>query len=144
MPEQSTTPDFEETIRRASEAFNRRDFDAALSIYTPDVVWEFTSLGLGALEGPLIGQEGMRKFLEDLTEAFEDLEWQSEDVHDLGGGVTFGVLVTRSRPHSSNAFVETRIGVVAIWREGRVARVTSYQDFDEARAAAERLAQERG
>jgi ketosteroid isomerase-like protein len=144
MSEESTTPGFEETIRRASEAFNRRDFDAALSMYTTDAVWEFTSLGFGVLEGPLVGQEAMRKFLENLTEAFEDLEWESEDVHDLGGGVTLGVLVTRSRPHASDAFVETRIGVVAIWREGRVARVTSYQDFDQARAAAERLAQGRG
>jgi ketosteroid isomerase-like protein len=85
----------------------------------------------------------MRKFWEDLTEPFEDFEFESEDFHDLGSGVTFGVLVQRGRPHGSDGFVESRLGVAAIWIDGRVARATSYQDVDEARAAAERLAQER-
>jgi ketosteroid isomerase-like protein len=145
MTEESTTPDLEETARRIAEALNRRDFDAALSLYTPDVVMELPPLGLGVLEGgPLIGHEAMRKFLEDLAESFQDREFESEDFHDLGSGVTFGVLVQRSRPHGSDRFIETRLGVVAIWRDGRIARATIYQDIDEARAAAERLAQERG
>ena len=58
--------------------------------------------------------------------------------------MTFGVLVQRSRPHGSDGFVETRLGVVSIWRDGRLAHATTYQDVDEARAAAERLAEERG
>ena len=144
VPEESTTPDLKEVLRRIVEAVNRRDFDAALSLHAPDVVWEFTPLGLGVLEGPAVGREAMRKLWEDLTQSFEDVEWESEDFHDLGGGVTFGVLVQRSRPHGSDRFIETRLGVVAIWIDGRIARATSYQDVDEARAAAERLARERG
>jgi ketosteroid isomerase-like protein len=144
MPEESTTPDLEETLRRGIEALNRRDFDAALAMYEPDVVWEFAPLGFGGLVGgPLIGHEAMRKFWEDLTESFEDWEYESDDHHDLGGGVTFGVLVQRSRPHGSDRFVETRLGVTSIWRAGRLARATAYRDIDEARAAAERLAEER-
>jgi ketosteroid isomerase-like protein len=145
MTEESTTPDLEEALRRSVEAFNRRDLDVAFSLYTPDAVFELAPLGLAVLEeGPLMGREAMRKFWEDLTEAFADFESEIEDHHDLGSGVTFGVLVQRGRPHGSDAFVETRAGVVAIWRDGRIARATSYQDVDEARAAAERLAQERG
>jgi ketosteroid isomerase-like protein len=144
--EESTTPDLEEAVRRALEAFNRRDFDAALSLYAPDAVWEFAPLGFGVVVegGPLMTHEAMRKFWEDLTKSFEDLEYKSEDFHDLGGSVTFGVLVQRTRPHGSDGFVETRIGVVAIWRDGRIARARAYTDIDEARAAAERLAKERG
>ena len=33
---------------------------------------------------------------------------------------------------------------VGVWREGLIERVTSYRDIDEARAAAERLAESRG
>jgi ketosteroid isomerase-like protein len=100
MPEESTTPDMEEAVRRALEAFNRRDLDVALSLYAPDAVWEFAPLGFGVLEGgPLMRHEAMRKFWEDLIKSFEDLEYKSEDFHDLGGGVTFGVLVQRIRPH---------------------------------------------
>ena len=138
-------PDPEEVLRRGFEALNRRDFDAALSLYTPDVIFELAPLGLAVLEeGPLMGREAMRKFWEDLTEAFEDFEFEREDHDDLGSGVTFGVLVLRGRPHGSDAFVEARGWVVVIWRDGRIARATSYQDVDEARAAAERLAEERG
>ena len=143
MSEESTTPDPDEALRRLVEALNRRDFDTALSLYAPDVVWEFAPLGFGVLEGgPLIGHQALRKFWEDLTEAFADFEYESEDFRDLGSGVTCGVLV--ARPQGSDGFVENRIGVVAIWRDGRIARGRAYTDIDEARAAAERLAQERG
>jgi ketosteroid isomerase-like protein len=145
MPEESTTPDPDQAVRRLLKALNRRDFDAALSLYTPDVVFELPPIGFGVLEGGhLIGHEAMRRVWEDLTESFQDFEFDNEDHHDLGSGVTFGVLVLRGRPHGSDAFVEARGGVVVIWRDGRIARATSYQDVDEARAAAERLAEERG
>jgi ketosteroid isomerase-like protein len=145
MTEESTTSDPAEVLRRAGEAVNRRDFDAALSAYAPDVVWELSSFGFGVLEGgPLVGREAMRKFWEDLTGAFEDFEFGGEEFHDLGHGVTFWVLAVRGRPHGSGGFVETRLGVAAIWRDGRIARAKTYSDIDEARAAAERLAEERG
>jgi ketosteroid isomerase-like protein len=144
VAEESTTPDPEEAVRRALEALNRRAFDAALSLYTPDAVIEFGG-GIGVLEGRrVMGREAARKALEDLTETFQDFEVDNEDHQDLGSGVTFGVLVQRGRPHGSDAFVEARAGVVSIWRDGRIARATSYPDIDEARAAAERLAEERG
>jgi ketosteroid isomerase-like protein len=143
--EESTTPDMEESVRRSIEALNRRDFDAALSLFTPDVVYELPPLGLAVLEeGPLIGHEAMRKAWEDLTELFQDFEFDGEDHHDLGSGVTFGVLVQRGRPYGSDGFVESRLGVVATWRDGRIARATSFKDVDEALAAAERLAEGRG
>ena len=145
MSQESTTPDLEEAIRRCVEALNRRDFDAALSLYTPDVVLELPPLGSAVLEGgPLIGHEAMRKVWEDLTESFHDFEFEGEDFNNLGSGVTFGVLVQRARPRGSDGFVESRLGVVATWRDGRIAHARMYQDVDEARAAAERLAQERG
>ena len=146
MPEESTTPDLEEVVRRGIEALNRRDFDAAFSLYAPDVVFELAPGGIGVLQGgyALIGHEAMRKSWEDFIESFHDFEIGNKDHRDLGSGVTFGVLVQRGRPHGSDAFVEARAGVVAIWRDGRIARATSYQDLDQARAAAERLAEERG
>jgi ketosteroid isomerase-like protein len=138
-------PDPEEAVRRIIEALNCRDFDAALCLYTPDLVLELDPLGAGVLEGgPLIGHEALRKFWEDLTGSFQHFEYASEDFHDLGSGVTFGVLVQRGAPHGSDRFVETRLGVPAIWRDGQIARATIYQDVDEGRAAAERLAKERG
>jgi ketosteroid isomerase-like protein len=146
MTEESTTPDLEGAVRRSIEAYNRRDFDGAISVWAPDAVWELAPLGIGAIEArPLIGREAIRKFWEDIAGAFEEVEVAHEEHHDLGSGVTFGVIVLRGRPHGSGGLVETpRGGIVATWRDGRIARATSYTDIDEARAAAERLARERG
>jgi ketosteroid isomerase-like protein len=62
MTEESTTPDLVEAVRRALEAFNRRDLDAAFSLYAPDAVYVSDPGGIGVLEGAhLIGREAIRK-----------------------------------------------------------------------------------
>ena len=58
--------------------------------------------------------------------------------------MTFAVMVERARPHGSSSVLERRYGFVATWTDGRIARAKNYLDLDEARAAAERLAEERG
>src|ERR1035441_10706662 len=40
MPEESTTPDLLDVLRRAIEAANSRDLDALTSFYAPDAVWD--------------------------------------------------------------------------------------------------------
>jgi hypothetical protein len=67
-----------------------------------------------------------------------------EEFRDLGDGVTFGVLFQRGRPAGSSGFVELRAAMVATWTDRLIERVTVYANPDEARAAAERLAEERG
>ena len=47
-------------------------------------------------------------------------------------------------PVGSSGEVQIRFGSVASWTEAVVERLTAFMDIDEARAAAERLAQERG
>jgi hypothetical protein len=46
MPDEYTTPDLAKALRRSMEAFNRRDLDAALTIYTPNAVWDWSLVGL--------------------------------------------------------------------------------------------------
>ena len=50
----------------------------------------------------------------------------------------------RGRLPGSTGWVQTRIADVVTWAGGLIERQTAYTDVDEARAAAERLAQERG
>lgn len=47
-------------------------------------------------------------------------------------------------PDKSTTPDQLRYGTVSVWEDGKIARITHYTDIDEARAAAERLAQERG
>jgi uncharacterized protein (TIGR02246 family) len=138
VAEESTTPDLAELWQRSIDALNARDFDAVLSFFAPHAVWE--SPGVGVFEG----HDAIRGFIEDWRGAYEDLEFAVEEIRDLGGDVGFSVAVQRGRMPGSTEWVKLRSPVISILAHGLVERVTVYTDIDEARAAAERLAQERG
>jgi ketosteroid isomerase-like protein len=139
MPEQSTTPDLVAVVRRQFEAVNRRDLDAVMSLCAPDGVYD-TSHGLGRYEGPA----AIRGFLKEWWNAFEELRFELEEVLDLGNGVVFAVVRQDGRPAGSTGYVRAREAYVQQWVEGMCARVTTFGDIDEGRAAAERLAEPGG
>ena len=139
MPEEATTPDLVELVRRLNEAANRLDFDSAVRYLAADAVVEGRASGM-----TLEGRTAIRGFWEDMTVAYEEFEWRSEEILDLGNGVTFVVSRASGRPVGSTGRVELRVAIVAVWEEGLIVRGTTYTDIDEGRAAAERLAEERG
>src|SRR5450759_4382210 len=61
MAEESTTPDLVELARRSIEAGSSGDFDAMLSFFAPDGVWDMSPLGMGRFEG----RTPIRAFLAD-------------------------------------------------------------------------------
>jgi hypothetical protein len=63
---------------------------------------------------------------------------------DLGNDASFGVLSLDASPAGSAGRVRAQWGFTVTWEEGVIVRVIGSRDIDEARAAAERLAQERG
>jgi ketosteroid isomerase-like protein len=138
MREESTTPDLLDALRRAIEAANSRDLDALTSFYAPDAVWEVA--GLGTHEGTA----EIRRFFEDWFDAYEEFEVELQETLDLGNGVAFAVVVQRGRPVGSTGRVQLRYATTSIWVDGMIALQTNHSDSDEARAAAERLAEERG
>jgi ketosteroid isomerase-like protein len=140
VAEESTTPDLVELGRGLYEAVNRRDFDAVMSFFAPDAVWESTYLEASE------GVAAIRGVFEDLASPFEQLEVEVEEILDLGGGVGFAVIVVTGRPVASSGQVQQRNAFWAIWTEDKITRLKMYMytDIDQARAAAERLAQERG
>jgi len=71
------------------------------------------------------------------------LEFKLEEVHDLGNGVVFGVVLQEARPPGLAGHVRQREGWVYVWVGGLIARLTVL-DIDEARAAADALAESRG
>jgi ketosteroid isomerase-like protein len=141
MTQDSTTPDLVGLIRRLNEAVNRGDFDAALATFTPDAVWDASPLGIGVFEGG----DAIRGLWEDWFDAFQDWGQVIEELRDLGNGVGFAVYLQRGWPAGSSEFVEVHYAAVGITGgDGLTERITAYTDLDEARVAAERLAQERG
>ena len=139
MSEESTTPDLVELNRRAIEAVGRRDFDAAMTSYGPESVWDTSALGFGTYRGV----EVIRRTLEEWTAIYEDFEVEIEENLDLGSGVVLSVARQRGRMAGSTNYVEFLYASVTEWANGLIAQVTPYADIDEARAAAGRLAKER-
>ena len=140
MAEESTTPDLVERQKRATEAANRRDLDAVMAFIAPDAVYDMSPVGMGVFEG----QAAARGFIEDWWASYEEHEFEAEETLDLGNGVGFRVLIQTGRPVGSSGEVELRYAVVSVWEDGLIVRVTNYTDIDQARAAAECLAEERG
>jgi ketosteroid isomerase-like protein len=131
----------EEALRRSMEAFNRRDFDTAMTLYTPDAVWDTSVVAFDLYEG----LEAIRSFLEEWRGSYDDFEQVLEEFHDLGSGVTLTVTLQRARLIGSSAFVQLRYAAVLAWVNGLVQRFVTYgSEIAEARAAAERLAELRG
>ena len=137
MPEESTTPDLVELARGAVDAANRRDFDAGMSYFGPDCIWE------GWMGTTFTGREAIRGNLEDVVGAFEAFAMEPEELLDLGGGVVLAVVLQSTRPAGSGDEWQGRVAFVSEWADGLIGRVTVYPNIDEGRAAAERLAQER-
>jgi ketosteroid isomerase-like protein len=146
MPEEPSTPDLRLLVRRASglktsEGEDRTsEVEDPMSLFAPDSVWDMSRGGLGVIEG----REAILAFFEEWLGAYEDHEQEVEEIEDLGNGVAFAVFVQRGRPVDSTGWVEFRDARVLLWADGLIERVTTFLDIDEARAAAERLARERG
>ena len=94
--------------------------------------------------GVFEGQVAMRAFFEDWRSSYSGIERTAEEIRDLGNGVTFAVVLQEGRVVGSGGSVQLRYASVAEWIDDLMVRNTTYTDIDEARAAAERLADERG
>jgi hypothetical protein len=139
MTEESTTPDLRLLVQRVS-GVKRNEVEDLMSFFAADSVWDMSRGGFGVIEG----REAIRGFFEEWWAAYEDHESEAEEIQDLGNGVAFAVFVQRGRPVGSTGWVEFRDARVMIWAGGLIERTTAFLDIDEARAAAERLARERG
>jgi ketosteroid isomerase-like protein len=139
MSEESTTPDPVRLVRDAIAAGNSRDFDAMMSFYARDAVWDTSSMGLGVYEG----RAAIRRFFEDWLGSYEEWTMETETILGLGNGVVYTVNDQRARLAGSSGAVRLRDAWVCDLPEGLVTRITIYADIDEGRAAAERLAEER-
>jgi ketosteroid isomerase-like protein len=139
MSEESTAPDLIALVRRVLEAFSSGDLDTMMSFYAPDAVVSPHG-GLGDLKG----EAQLRDFFEVYLGSFDDLEFETEPILNLGNGVVFAVIHQNARPLGSAARVRTREGWGAVFLDAKIVRGWTSSDIDEARAAAERLAEERG
>jgi ketosteroid isomerase-like protein len=139
MPEESRTSDLVELTRRTNDALGRGDYDGAFEAFAPDAIWDVSRFQLGVHVGPAAARGQM----EDWVGMFEDFKGEVEELRTCGGGVVFLVYRQEGRPLGSSGVLSARGAQVIEYADRRVVRVTFYPDIDEARTAAEHLAEER-
>jgi ketosteroid isomerase-like protein len=125
-----------DAFRRALEAYNRRDIGAFLQAFDPMVEIHPLTLAMFGTEGTVYrSHEGIRQFIREVDEVLPGIQVEPLEIRDLGERiVASGRLHARGR--ASGAEVESPIGWLVEFREGRVIRMTDYLDPKEARQAA--------
>jgi ketosteroid isomerase-like protein len=123
-----------ERIRRAFDAFNRRDLDAFLALIDPEV--EFTARFMGMEGDPYYrGHEGVREWWRTLLAIFPDFSMEVLEVRDLGDS---GIAALRVRGHGLDSGVpfEETMWAAGEWRDGKVTRWRNFGSESEALEAA--------
>ena len=141
MSEESTSPDLVELTRVAFKGWNQVDLDGTLKDFAPDAAWDAVPLGQS-----FKGTAAIRSFLADWRSTYEEYEIEPQEIRDLGNGVVLAVVsqITRLVDSATRTRMREAWAFVFAWIDVTVVRVAAYSDIVEARAAAERLAEERG
>ena len=122
-----------EVYERAVDATDRRDLDALLDEFDPDVEWHSALVGMGTQV--YRGKEGVREVFRDLDENFTGMVVEFLEVRDLGDRVqALGRL--RARGHESGVQAEGSFNQVVDFKNGKVIRLRSFLDRQEALEAA--------
>jgi ketosteroid isomerase-like protein len=139
MHEESATGDSVDLTRRLFDAASSGDFDAMMRFFGTESVWDVEPWGLGTHAGPA----AIRRFLEGWIGSFDEYRVTVEEMVDHGNGVVFALATQYARSAHVRGELRLRYAPVFLWAGGLAARITHYRDVEEARAAAERLAEER-
>ena len=131
-----------ELVRRLLDMFAKRDHEGVFEFYDPDIEWD-ARLALGGasiasdLAGVYRGHEGVRTYWRRWFEAWEDLQFEVQDVLDRGDEVV--ALIRNQRQWGRHSGIATEMppyGLVFTIRDGKVVRWRSYPDQQSALEAA--------
>jgi ketosteroid isomerase-like protein len=119
--------------RAVIEAYNRRDFDAAVEDFDPEIDWVLPQRqGYDSCRGP----DEIKRFWRGIDETFDELRLVPQEYVDAGDRVA-----TRLRHHGrgkeSGVEVDEELyHQVASFRGGRMVRLEYFAEWSEALAAA--------
>ena len=128
----------EENVDKARafiEAYNRRDFDAAVESFDPEIDWVLPERqSSDSCRGP----DEVRRFWEGLDETMEELTLLPQEFVDAGDRVATR-LRHRGRGKLSGAEIDEEMyHQVATFADGRIVRMEYFGEWSEALEAARR------
>jgi ketosteroid isomerase-like protein len=122
--------DYVEAVVRA---VNARDLDTFDRLFHPEI--EFRSL-IAASEGEVYrGAEGLRAWIETMDDVWSGFRLELTDLHDAGGDDVVVVFRLTGVAKGSGVPLDSLVGQVWTWRDGRPWRNVAYSTPGEAYAA---------
>ena len=123
-----------EIVKRGIAAFNHRNVDVFATLVTPDFAWYPARPGV--VEGDVYrGREGIEMYFERNRQHVGGAPVIGGEFRDLGDRlVVLGR--TEGRGRGSGVQVDSPIGVIYDFRDGKMSRVLAYLDHGEALRAA--------
>jgi ketosteroid isomerase-like protein len=122
-----------ELVKKAIDAFNRRDTEAMLAIGSDDFVYDWTR-SIAPNRGIYRGLDGIREFTEDQWSAFDEVRIEPSEYLARGRHVV--VPATVHGLGRGGVSVNARSAQLFTFEDGRLVRITLFQGREEALAAA--------
>jgi ketosteroid isomerase-like protein len=118
-------------VRRAIDSVNRGDFRSAMQETDDDFVMDWSN-SIGPLNGVYRGREQVNQMLESFREAWDELQWEMQEVVDLDAGQVLVVNRVRMRGRASQVEVQAIGAQVWTIRNGKLGGAKLYQSKAEA------------
>jgi len=134
VTEEPATSDVVEIVRRANDAFNRRDVDAWLSNFSREIVYRPVSTFTDSQERRGFG--AMRRFMEEWYDAWaDDYTTQTESVREYGDVV---IVLLKFSGHARASGVDVAGGIFQVirFRDGQIVLVEDFTNRAQALKAA--------
>ena len=123
-----------EIVKTVIDAFNRRDVAALAEFATSDIEW-FPAMPGTVEGGSYRGGDGVETYLAEIGHTWEEYRIFGDEFRDLGDRVVV-LGRTEGRGRGTGVQVDSPIGVIYDFRDGKMSRVLAYLDHGEALRAA--------
>ena len=115
------------------DAYNRRDFDAAVKDFDPEIEWVLPARqSSDSCQGP----DEVKRFWEGLDETFDELRLKPQEWVDAGDRVATRLRHYGKGKHSGLEIDADLYHQVATFRDGRMVRIEYFAEWAEALEAA--------
>jgi ketosteroid isomerase-like protein len=126
-----------EIVRSVYEAAARRDTEAVLALYDPEVELDNSALQVVGWGGGVYrGHEGVRRFFREWHEAWDSVDYDFDELIEAPGEHVVAVVTRHARGRASGAEVTLDLALLWTIRDERVVRVVWFSSREEALAAA--------
>jgi ketosteroid isomerase-like protein len=122
-----------EKARDFIDAYNRRDFDAAVESFDPEIEWVLPQRqSSDSCRGP----DEVKRFWQGLDETFDELRLDPQEFVDAGDHVATRLRHYGRGKRSGIEIEEEMYHQVATFRDGRMVRIEYFGEWSEALKAA--------